>query len=129
MLLMGVRDENGWLASTFNLTYPASWEKICKAVNRTYEFFEDTEILVDGVVRDVDSKDDILNFAEAGSMTIRGMSTIIEVPLMITFFNQLKTVNVAAACITEEFKDADYQKFNMSLGEFMDSIELSMYVK
>ncbi len=129
MLLMGVREENGWLASTFNLTYPASWEKICKAVNRTYEFFEDTEILVDGVVRDVDSKDDILNFAEAGSTTIRGMSTIIEVPLMITFFNQLKTVNVAVACMTEEFKEADYQKFNFSLGEFMDSVELSMYVK
>ncbi len=129
MLLMGVREENGWLASTFNLTYPASWEKICKAVNRTYEFFEDTEILVDGVVRDVDSKDDILNFAEAGSMTIRGMSTIIEVPLMITFFNQLKTVNVAVACMTEEFKEADYQKFNFSLGGFMDSVELSMYVK
>ena len=126
---MGVREENGWLASTFNLTYPASWEKICKAVNRTYEFFEDTEILVDGVVRDVDYKDDILNFAEAGSMTIRGMSTIIEVPLMITFFNQLKTVNVAVACMTEEFKEADYQKFNFSLGEFMDSVELSMYVK
>ena len=129
MLLMGVREENGWLASTFNLTYPASWEKICKAVNRTYEFFEDTEILVDGVVRDVDSKDDILNFAGAGNMTIRGMSNIIKVPLMITFFNQLKTVNVAVACMTEEFKEADYQKFNFSLGEFMDSVELSMYVK
>ena len=129
MLLMGVREENGWFVFIFNLTYPASWEKICKAVNRTYEFFEDTEILVDGVVRDVDSKDDILNFAEAGSMTIRGMSTIIEVPLMITFFNQLKTVNVAVACMTEEFKEADYQKFNFSLGEFMDSVELSMYVK
>lgn len=129
MLLLGVREENDWLASTFNLTYPASWEKICKAVNRTYEFFEDTEILVDGVVKDVDSKDDILNLAEAGSMTIRGMSKIIKVPLMITFFNQLKTVNVAVACMTEEFKDADYQKFNFSLGEFMDSVELSMYVK
>jgi hypothetical protein len=33
------------------------------------------------------------------------------------------------ACMTEEFKEADYQKFNFSLGEFMDSVELSMYVK
>ena len=129
MLLLGVREQNGWLASTFNLTYPASWEMICNAVSGAYEYFGGTEILVDDVKVEVGSKDDILNFAEAGSMTIRGMSKIIKVPLMITFFNQLKTVNVAVACMTEEFKEADYQKFNMSLGEFMDSIELSMYVK
>ena len=30
--------------------------------------------------------------------------------------------------MTDEFKDADYQKFNMSLGQYMDSIELAMYM-
>ncbi len=129
MLLIGVREENGWLAASFNLTYPASWEKICKAVSKSFNYFGDTEILVDGVAVAIDSNDEILNLEEAGSMTIRGMSKIIKVPLMITFFNQLKTVNVAVASITEEFKETDYQKFNMSLGEFMDSLELSMYTK
>ncbi len=31
--------------------------------------------------------------------------------------------------MTEEFKEADYHKFNMSLGAYMDSLELSMYAK
>ncbi len=60
-------------------------------------------------------------------MTIRGMSKIIKVPLIITFYNQLKTVNVAVARTTEEFKEANYQKFNTSLEEYMDSLELAMY--
>ncbi len=55
------------------------------------------------------------------------MSKIIKVPLIITFYNQLKTVNVAVARTTEEFKEANYQKFNTSLEEYMDSLELAMY--
>ena len=55
------------------------------------------------------------------------LEKIIQVPLMITFFNQLQTVRVSVACATDEFKDADYKKFNMSLGQYMDSIELAMY--
>ena len=47
---------------------------------------------------------------------------------MMTFFNQLKTVNVAVACATDEFKEADYHNFNMSMGQFMDSVELAMYM-
>jgi hypothetical protein len=29
--------------------------------------------------------------------------------------------------MTEEFQTADYQKFNMSMGQYMDSIEIAMY--
>jgi hypothetical protein len=46
---------------------------------------------------------------------------------MITFYNQINAVDVTAARVTDEFRDADYQKFNMSLGQYMDSIELAMY--
>ena len=60
-------------------------------------------------------------------MTIRGMSKIIRVPLMITFFNQSDVVNVWVACVSEEFKEADYQNFNRSLGQYLDSMELTMY--
>lgn len=127
MLLLGVREENGWLASTFNLTYPVGWEKICKAVSMAYGYYDNAEVLVDDKVIDISSAEEILTLEEAGTMTIRGISTIIKVPIMITFFNQLQTVNVAVPCMTEEFEKADYQKFNMSLGRYMDSLELAMY--
>lgn len=127
MLLLGVREENGWLASTFNLTYPVGWDKICKAVSMIYSYYDDVEIIVDNKKIDISSKDDILKIEEAGNMTIRGISTIIKVPMMITFFNQLKTINVAVPCMAGEFEKADYQKFNLSLGEYMDSLELAMY--
>ncbi|NLW71911.1 MAG: hypothetical protein GXY37_03340 [Chloroflexi bacterium] len=127
MLLLGVREENSWLLSTFNLAYAVGWDNICKAVNTAYDYYDDTEILVDGKKIDISFKDNVLKLTEAGNMTIRGMSKIIKVPLMITFYDQLKTVNVAVARTTEEFKEANYQKFNTSLEEYMDSLELAMY--
>ena len=127
MLLLGVREENSWLLSTFNLTYAVGWDNTCKAVNTAYDYYDDTEILVDGKKIDISFKDNVLKLTEAGNMTIRGMSKIIKVPLMITFYDQLKTVNVAVARTTEEFKEANYQKFNTSLEEYMDSLELAMY--
>jgi hypothetical protein len=113
--------------STFNLTYPVGWDKICKAVSMAYGYYDKVEVLVDNEVIDISSADDILKIEEAGNITIRGKSTIIKVPMMITFFNQLKTVNVAVPCMAGEFEKADYQQFNLSLGEYMDSLELAMY--
>lgn len=127
MLLLGVGEERGWLMSTFNLTYPVGWDKICKAVSMAYGYYDKVEVLVDNEVIDISSADDILKIEEAGNITIRGKSTIIKVPMMITFFNQLQTVNVAVPCMAGEFEKADYQKFNMSLGQYMDSLELAMY--
>ena len=105
MLLLGVKKENDWLLAEYNLTYKVGWENICKAVSLAYEYYDNVEILVDNNKVNICSK----------------------VPLMITFFNQLQTVRVSVACATDEFKDADYKKFNMSLGQYMDSIELAMY--
>ena len=127
MLLVGVKEDNGWLLSRWNLTYRVGWDRICKAANSISDYYDGLEILVDNKTIDVSSKEDILNLDEAGNMIIRGMSKIIKVPLMMTFYNQTNIVDVSVAGVTDEFKIADYQKFNMSLGQYMDSIELAMY--
>lgn len=89
--------------------------------------YDNIEILIDNKRIRVSSKGDIIKLTEAGSMTVRGFSKILEVPMMVTFLNQINTVNVSVAQMTDEFETADYQRFNMSLGQYMDSIELSMY--
>lgn len=127
MLLLGVKKENDWLLAEYSLTYKVGWENICKAVSLACEYYDNVEILVDNNKVNICSKEEILQLDEARTMTIRGVSKIIQVPLMITFFNQLQTVRVSVACATDEFKEADYKKFNMSLGQYMDSIELAMY--
>ncbi|MGI6607659.1 MAG: hypothetical protein ACOX1F_01585 [Erysipelotrichaceae bacterium] len=127
MLLLEVKEEKGWLLSTFNLTYAASWENICMAVSRVYDYYDNVEVLADDKMINIDNKDDILKLEEKGKMTIRGTSRIIKTPMMIEFFNQLKIVNVTIPIISEEFREMDYKKFNLSLGEYMDSIEIAMY--
>lgn len=127
MLLIDVQEENGWLLSRWNLTYRIGWEHICKAAYSVYDFYVTPEILVDGKTTGISNKESILKLEESGNLVIRGMSTIIKVPLMITFYNQLNAVDVSVAGTTEEFREADYQKFNMSMGQYMDSIELAMY--
>ena len=127
MLLIGVREENGWLSARWNLTYPVGWQHICKAVATMYDFNKNPEVLVDGNAVEVSDKQDILNIEEGGDMVIRGYSTIVNCPLMITFYNQTQAVDVTVPCMAGEFSEADYQKFNLALGQYMDSIELAMY--
>lgn len=127
MLLVGVKESGGWLMSRWNLTYRVGWEHICKAVHSVYEFYSQPEVLTDNRTAVVDKKEDILKLDERGSMTLRGMSSIIKVPIMITFYNQNSAVDVNVAKATDEFSKADYQRFNVSLCQYMDSIELAMY--
>ena len=47
--------------------------------------------------------------------------------VMITFYNQSRRVDVYVQSVTKEFEEADYKKFNLSLGQYMDSIELAMF--
>lgn len=127
MLLRELQENNGWISSRWQLTYRVGWEHICKAVHSMYEFYAQTEILNnDGPVA-IRHRDDILKLEENGKLTIRGMSTILKVPVMITFMNQLDIVEVFVAQATDEFLETDYQTFNLSLCQFMDSIELAMY--
>lgn len=127
MLLLGVREENSWLSATFNLTFRTGWSGICAAAGMAYDDFEKPEILVDHKPVNISSKEDIPNIEESGNLTVRGISKMLKVPIMITFFNQLQTVVVWVACASDEFQEADYEKFNKSLGQYMDSLELAMY--
>ncbi len=127
MLLINIKDNGNWINSVWNLTYKVGWEHICKAVNSIYDFYQDTEILIENKIVNIVDKKEILEFTESLNLTVRGVSTIIKVPIMITFHNQTDLVEVIVAKATDEFKQIDYQKFNISLGQYMDSIELAMY--
>ena len=127
MLLIAVKEDKGWLLLKWNLTYAVGWEQILKAAHSMFDYYDSLEILVNNKVLNVSAKGDITKLDEAGSMTVRGLSKILKIPMMITFFNQVNTVYVSVAQTKDEFKTADYQRFNMSLGQYMDSIELSMY--
>ena len=116
--------------SQWNLTYAAGWEGICKAAAKMYDYYDSkempVEILTDDHLTGAHSKDDIMNIEEAGNLTVRGFSTVFKLPLMITFYNQTKTVYVNIAQATEEFAYADYEKFNKSLCQYLDSVEMAI---
>ena len=75
----------------------------------------------------IHNQNEILEPDEERSLMIRGISTIMKVPVMITFLNQTNVVDTSVAKATDEFSEADYQKFNMPIYQYMDSIELAMY--
>ena len=127
MLLLGVEKENGWLLAEYSLTYRVDWEHICKGVKLAYDYYENVEVLVDDKIVNINSKEQVMELEEAGKMTIRGISKILGVPLMITFFNQLQVARCSVACAIEEFQVADYEKFNKSLAQYMDSLEIAMF--
>ena len=83
MLLLGVEKENGWLFAEYSLTYRVDWEHICKGVKLAYDYYENVEVLVDDKIVNINSKEQVMDLEEAGKMTIRGISMIIGVPLMI----------------------------------------------
>ena len=86
------------------------------------------EVLVDDAIIQISSRDEILAIPEAGSITIRGFSPVIKAPAMLVFHNQVSFVNVAVGRVGEEYQNTDYEKFNKSLCQFMDSIEIMMHV-
>ena len=128
MVLLDVKKEEGWLLSTFNLTYKVGWNNICKAIYTTYDYYEKVEVLIDDKAVEINSKEDILKLEEAGNMTIRGMCKIINAWIMIKFYNQLNVVSVTMPCVTKNFDEANYEKFNLAIGQYMDSLELAMYL-
>lgn len=101
MVLLGVKENNGWLSSRWNLTYSAGWEKICRAVNSVYQYYSNPELLTDGMLVNISKADDILKLDEGSSITIRGMSTIVKCPIMITFYNQMQFADVTVPYMTD----------------------------
>lgn len=127
MVLAGVKKREGWLLSRWELIYPVSWKDLCKAVYSLYPSYEAPEILVDGEKTGISSREDILKLSEKSSISVRGISKVIGIPLMIRFFDGKKDVDVSAAAANKEFSEADYEKFNKALCSFMDSVEIAMY--
>ena len=126
MLLRDLREQDGWIYSSWDLTYPTGWEGILKAAETIYEYYTGCEVLADGSHAPLRTSKDIASIPEVGNLTVRGLSTILGVPVMITFYNQTRAVEVLVAAASDEFKDTDYRKFNISMCQYMDSIELAM---
>ena len=127
MHLLGVRENDGWLESAWELTYPVGWSQIQDAAYLLYDFFERPEVLIRYEHVDVAKKEDIKGLEEELNLTIRGFSKLVKHRVMITFHNQVKTVTVEMPTDDDEFKEADYEKFNHSMCEFMSSIEIKMF--
>jgi hypothetical protein len=127
MLLIGVKQDGAWLTSRWELTYPAGWNGILNALSSVYEYYGSLEILVDNHLVEIFNKRDIMKIEEAANITFRGKSTIIGVPISITMYNQVKDVDVDVSMSSVEFNKADYKSFNLSMCQYLDSIELSMY--
>jgi len=135
MLLIGFTEEPGWIRSTFNLTYRVSWETLLKGVRGVYPHMRDVsrnadnpEILVDNAIVQISSPDEILTIPEAGSITIPGFAPAIKTAAMLVFHNQVSYINVAVGRVGEEYQNTDYEKFNKSMCQFMDSIEIMMHL-
>ena len=128
MLLVGEHEEDGWIQSTFTLTYRVAWEQLLLAVYGAYRYFSDPEVLVDGKPVEIGDPEEILTIAEDRNIMLRGISTVITAPLMISFYNQVQFVNVSVAAVNDEFRDTDYEKYNKSMGQLMDSMEIMMHM-
>ena len=128
MLLVGEHEEDGWIQSTFTLTYRVAWEQLLLAVYGAYRYFSDPEVLVDGKPVEIGDPEEILTITEDRNIMLRGISTVISAPLMISFYNQVQFVNVSVAAVNDEFRDTDYEKYNKSMGQLMDSMEIMMHL-
>ncbi len=131
MKLLGVEKRGDWLYSEWTLTYRVGWGHICSAAALIWQYTKDPEILTGDAsgetVPEIENADEITELEESRYLTIRGVSDMIRVPLSITFYNQTDFVRASVACATDEFMEADYKKFNLSMCQFMDSVELAMY--
>ncbi len=127
MHLIGVKEDDGWLFSRWELTYPAGWYNITKGVSAAFETFDAPEVLVRNEPVRIEKAEEILDVPENANMVIRGMSNILKIPVMIRFYNQLMAVDVNVPKISDKYKNPDYEKFNHSLCQFLDSIELAMH--
>ena len=129
MHLVGVKDDDWWLYSRWELTFPVGWDQITRGAALLYQYLDQPEVLVEDNPVNIGDKEEIKAIPENRSMIVRGMSDSLKAPIMVTFYNQLQIVDANIAKATDEFKNTDYEKFNHSLCQFMDSIELEMHRK
>lgn len=128
MLLVEVGASDGFISSRWQLTRREGWEHICNAIYFAYEYFKQPVVLTDNVPVAIGNQGDILKLEEKGTIAIRGYNTLLKVHLIIIFANQTNIVCVSVLQENDEFSEADYQKFNISMCQYMDSLELAMYI-
>lgn len=128
MLLLGVKKDENWLFSRWQLTWGTGWHSICKGAWRLYEDLKDPELFVDREEQPpFDEQDKILDIPEHGELMIRGLSRTLDVPVMISFRNQTNLVSVTLPDTKELCDSADYETFNRALAPYLDSLELAMF--
>ncbi|MBR5724434.1 MAG: hypothetical protein IKX62_03535 [Bacteroidales bacterium] len=128
MLLIGVKEDKGWLYSRWNLTWGAGWKNICKAGWRLLADFDNPEVYVDGEkVGPFADQDDILELPERGQMMVRGLSKTLGIPVMVSLVNQTKLVDVTLPATKEVVDSTDYETFNKEIAPYVDSLELVMF--
>ena len=128
MLLVEARQASGSIRCTFNLTYRVTWNQLLQAVHGAYPYFANPQILVDGTQISVTKQSDILAIPEDRAIILRGISTVLNAPLMITFHNQSQAVAVSVGSVNQEFRNTTYEKYNKSMSQLMDSMEIMMHV-
>jgi len=128
MLLVAENENNGWIRSTFNLTYRVSWPQLLLAVHGAYPYFANPQVLVDDAQVPISRQTDILSIPENRTIMLRGISTVINAPLMITFRNQSQAVAVSVGSVNQEFRNTTYEKYNKSMSQLMDSMEIMMHL-
>ena len=128
MLLIGVKEDEGWLYSRWNLTWGAGWLNICKAGRQLLADFDHPELFVDGEeLPPFEKPEDILELPERGRMMIRGLSKTLGIPVMVSFLNQTKVVDVTLPATKEVVESTDYETFNKEIAPYVDSLELMMF--
>ena len=128
MLLIGVKEDEGWLYSRWNLTWGAGWLNICKAGRQLLADFDHPELFVDGEeLPPFEKSEDILELPERGRMMIRGLSKTLGIPVMVSFLSQTKVVDVTLPATKEVVESTDYETFNKEIAPYVDSLELMMF--
>lgn len=127
MLLLDFSKASGnpWVSTSWQLTYKVSWTQFCKAIDAIKQFYDHLEVFRDNSPISI-SLTEKVDIPEASTLTIRGMSKILNVPVMITFANQAQTVGVYFST-DKPNEEIDYKFVNYTLGQYLDSIELAMH--
>lgn len=128
MLLIGVKENNGWLYSRWQLTWGIGWGHVCKGGRVLLDDFDDPEVFVDGEQLEPFAKpEDIFEVPERGGMMVRGRSKTLGIPVMVSFTNQVKYVSVTMPASKEVVDTTDYETFNKEIAPYVDSLEIMMF--
>ena len=128
MLLIGVKEDDGWLYSLWNLTSGAGWLTICKGGRVLLDDFDKPEVFVDGErIPPFKDPKEIMDIPESREMRVRGFSKTLGLPVMVDFYNQTKSVEVTLPASEKVVATTDYETFNKEIAPFVDSMEIMMF--